>query len=141
VTSAQRDFRASNRLILAALLGALALAWAALRLGAAVPGGLSLCAAQRLCGLRCPLCGLTRGLDALARGDLAAARAHHPWTIAVAAALVIELVGRALAAAAPLSEALIPRLRRADALAHGAAALAYLAYAVFFLVRQAVGPL
>lgn len=67
-----------------ALLAAAYLAYAALlpRLPT-VP----VCLFRRLTGRRCPLCGLTHGLNHVLRGDLAAARAAHPLAVPAAAAL------------------------------------------------------
>jgi hypothetical protein len=45
------------------------------------------CLFRRLTGRRCPLCGLTHGLNHALRGDLAAARAAHPLAVPAAAAL------------------------------------------------------
>jgi hypothetical protein len=67
-----------------ALLAAAYLAYASLlpRLPA-----VSVCLFRRLTGRRCPLCGLTHGLNRLLRGDLAAAQAAHPLAMPAAAAL------------------------------------------------------
>jgi Protein of unknown function (DUF2752) len=45
------------------------------------------CLFRRLTGRRCPLCGLTHGLNSVLRGDLAAARTAHPLAVPAAAAL------------------------------------------------------
>jgi hypothetical protein len=45
------------------------------------------CLFRRLTGRRCPLCGLTHGLNHVLRGDLAAARSDHPLAVPAAAAL------------------------------------------------------
>jgi hypothetical protein len=45
------------------------------------------CLFRRLTGRRCPLCGLTHGLNHALRGDLAAARAAHPLAAPAAATL------------------------------------------------------
>ncbi len=82
-TSASRQ-AASPRLRAFALLAAAYLAYASVlpRLPA-----VSVCLFRRLTGRRCPLCGLTRGLNGALRGDLAAARAAHPLAVPAAAAL------------------------------------------------------
>lgn len=45
------------------------------------------CLFRRLTGRRCPLCGLTHGLNCVLRGDLAAAQTAHPLAAPAAAAL------------------------------------------------------
>jgi len=45
------------------------------------------CLFRRLTGRRCPLCGLTHGLNRALRGDLASARAAHPLAAPAAVAL------------------------------------------------------
>jgi len=47
----------------------------------------SVCLFRRLTGRRCPLCGLTHGLNHALRGDFAAARAAHPLAVPAAVAL------------------------------------------------------
>jgi len=47
----------------------------------------SVCLFRRLTGRRCPLCGLTHGLNRALRGELAAARAAHPLAVPAVAAL------------------------------------------------------
>jgi hypothetical protein len=49
--------------------------------------GVSVCLFRRLTGRRCPLCGLTRGLNRALRGDLSAARAANPLAVPAAAVL------------------------------------------------------
>ena len=78
-------------------MGARALAWSATGLTALlaavvlahadVEGGVSICMLRRVFGLPCPGCGMTRAFAALARGDLRAAFAFHPWAPVVAAEL------------------------------------------------------
>ena len=67
-----------------ALLAAAYLAYARLlpRLPAA-----PVCLFRRVTGRRCPLCGLTHGLNHVLQGDLAAARTAHPLALPAAAAL------------------------------------------------------
>jgi hypothetical protein len=51
--------------------GAVALA------GPLLPGGVGLCPSQTLVHLDCPACGATRGVHALARGDVVGALDHN----------------------------------------------------------------
>jgi hypothetical protein len=67
---------------------ALALAWAGLTASRS-GGGEPLCALQRLSGLACPTCGVTRALALLARGAWRESLALHPW----AAALALQVTG------------------------------------------------
>jgi hypothetical protein len=46
------------------------------------------CPSYAWCNLKCPGCGLTRGIIHLARGDLAAAQAMHPLSAVMAAVIV-----------------------------------------------------
>lgn len=47
----------------------------------------SVCLFRRITGRRCPLCGLTHGLNHAMRGNFAAARAAHPLAVPTAVVL------------------------------------------------------
>lgn len=47
-----------------------------------------LCALRRVALVGCPTCGLTRSIAALARGELVASLALHPWGVPLAAQLL-----------------------------------------------------
>ncbi len=48
----------------------------------------TLCPLRRATGVPCPLCGLTRGVAAAARGDVGGALAAHPLALVALAVLV-----------------------------------------------------
>jgi len=72
--------------------------WAALAVLAVVlwawnPPALPVCSFRWLTGLPCPLCGLTRGLFALAKGHMGEALRWHALT-PLAAAMLVGMVWR-----------------------------------------------
>jgi Protein of unknown function (DUF2752) len=82
-----REKRAFRRMV---LLRSLAAAYALFAATAPLSRLPSLCPFRRVTGKRCPLCGLTRATNALARGDVGEALALSPlapllWVAAVLA--------------------------------------------------------
>ena len=105
ITQVARGLSPRGMWAAAGLAGAAVATWLATSLPSSDPRFV-LCAVRRFAHVDCPGCGLTRGLAALAHGDLAAAFALHPMAPAVALQLVIGwvvwggtlLAGRALPA-------------------------------------------
>ena len=64
----------------------------------------TLCPLRRATGVPCPLCGLTRGVEAAVRGDLGAALGAHPLALVAVVVLV--------AAWTPLGPGIVEGLRR-----------------------------
>lgn len=138
-THPYRQYRDLNRALLAVLLLAGGVTLIRLLVGAFLPLPLGSCASQRLLGVDCPLCGLTRGMVALLSGDLGQALAWNPLTPAVACLLVLELACRAVASHDAGARILAP-VRRADLLLHVCLGLLYVLYAVAFSALQWAEP-
>lgn len=127
LTAAARAYRDVNRALLGLLLLVAGItllriwapAWAWLPFGA--------CASQRVLGLDCPLCGVTRGLAAVLRGEWAAARALNPLSLVVAVLIPLEAGYRALGATASGARLLTPS-RRVDQMLHIGFILLYVAW-------------
>jgi len=62
----------------------------------AFPGVWGVCVYREMTGGPCPLCGLTHAFGALARGDVAGARSHHPLVLLFAGLVAGELILRVL---------------------------------------------
>lgn len=92
------------------------------------------CAWRVLLGRPCPLCGMTRALAALARGDVQGAGAHHALVLPAALLLACELVGRTLMLGIGARHAIPRRVIRLDLWLHVTLLGLYLVYAVLFLV-------
>ena len=130
-----QDYRAANRAILAFVLASVAFCFAVLLLGWAWPGHFTLCVSMRFFSVPCPLCGATRGLNALLHGDPGKATAFNALTIPIAILLVIEVVYRLFGSFARVPDRLIAPLRRADFTIHAAGVAIYLVAAVVFYLR------
>lgn len=129
------DYRLLNRVLCAVILAGLAWPLALPWMDAILPPALRTCGSLRWFGRPCPMCGLTRGLGALLRGDPAQAQAWNPLAIPVFCLLVFELAYRSWAALKPLRPETRARVARLDGRLHAAAAIAYLAYAAVFIWR------
>jgi len=92
------------------------------------------CSAQVLLGRACPLCGVTRGLGALSRGNLEQALALNPLVVPIAAFLVVELVCRVTMLTSHRARSHERSLARMDVIVHVALAAAYLGYSAAFIL-------
>lgn len=92
------------------------------------------CSAQVLFNKPCPLCGVTRGLGALARGEMGQAVAWNPLVVPIAAFLALELAFRATMLLSKRAQIYERRLARPDLTIHAALAAAYLAYSAAFIL-------
>ena len=52
------------------------------------------CGVRALTGVPCPLCGMTTGVLALARGDVGASLAANPGAVLLVVAVALALTGR-----------------------------------------------
>ena len=91
--------RAPAGLVLTGSAGVVALGACASALGAGEVEGPTLCPFRLATGLPCPLCGTTRSLMALGRGDVEASVAYSPLGLLLSLAAVAFAVGLARAAA------------------------------------------
>jgi hypothetical protein len=133
-----RAYRAANRAMLAFVLASVAFCFAVLLLGRAWPGHFTLCASMRFFSVPCPLCGATRGLNALLHGDPCQATAFNALTIPIAILLVIEVVYRLFGSFARIPARFVPGLRRADVRLHAAGFAIYILIAIAFYLRLLV---
>ncbi|HEX9982256.1 MAG TPA: DUF2752 domain-containing protein [Thermoanaerobaculia bacterium] len=74
------------------------------QLGQLCGASLSFCVAQRIFGVRCPGCGVTRSVAALLRGDLAAAVSANVAGPVVCAYFVVGIVCLVVAMLSPLQQ-------------------------------------
>ena len=90
------------------------------------------CLSMSLLNRPCPLCGWSRGLDALLHGDAVTATAMNPLIVPAAVLVVINLVYRSIALFGhpPLSR--WRWTRRVDGWGHLAAVAVYFGYAIVF---------
>jgi hypothetical protein len=91
--------------------------------------GVTLCTFRRATGVPCPGCGLTRGVTALASGDVATGLAYNPVLLAGILVFVAVLGFRLLSGLAPRFD-LRPRQRRAAWILGAALVLANWAYVI-----------
>lgn len=124
-------YRRLNQLVLFTLL--LTAAWqiGAHLLAVQIGRPLHACPSRAWLHVPCPLCGLTRGVVALFRGDLARAIAWNPLTPVAAVGYLLEILYRALGAT-PACAARFLRWRRTDRLLHQSLGVAFLLYAIAF---------
>ncbi|MBM4143133.1 MAG: DUF2752 domain-containing protein [Lentisphaerae bacterium] len=92
------------------------------------------CTSQAWFGRPCPLCGLTRGMGALLRGDTATAMEWNPLVLPVAALAGIEIVWRAALLLPPVGRRVTRRLAFGDLALHAGLAVAYLVYSAAFML-------
>ena len=131
-----RGLRGGRGLLLWGLLGAGAgAAGLALALFGVPLAGFEICALRRFTGLACPGCGMTSALAALARGDLAAAWALHPYSLLLAVQGGAAWVASGWRLARGLALEVPPRLMTAALVGNGSAMLA------LWLGRAATGSL
>ncbi len=131
--SLNESYRTTNWAVLGFVLYCLALPFFLLRYRHLLPGPFMTCASLQIFGRPCALCGLTRGLAALARGDLQAACALNILVIPVALLLVIELVYRAIALVVGRRREIPELLIRLDLWAHLVLMGFFLGYSVVFM--------
>ena len=127
-------YRSTNLAVLGFIVYCLALPFLLLRLGNIIPAPFRTCASSRVFGRPCPLCGLTRGMDALLHARLDEALAWNPLVLPVLVLLVAELAYRALVLTMPVPAAWIRPLTRLDLCFHIALLCVYVAYAAAFFV-------
>jgi hypothetical protein len=127
------EYRQINVAALAVACAGLVLPLLLAPLQRSAPRLLPRCASQAIFGRPCPMCGLTRALAALERGDAETARTLNPLALPVAALLAAEIGWRL---AILLGGRRGPRLRAivlVDAVLHTALAGLYLGYCAAFL--------
>lgn len=93
---------------------------------------LEFCVSMRVFGQPCPLCGMTRGLNALLHGHAVAATVLNPLTVPVALLFAVEFVYRGLFLLGRVPVAASTGARRADLWLHVALLVVYLAYSLAF---------
>lgn len=90
------------------------------------------CLSVMLFDTPCPLCGLTRGLTALAHGNLRAATAFHILAIPCALLMATEFAARIAILAVVRQRTPPPAFIRADLRLHVGLLAAYAVYCVLF---------
>lgn len=132
-------YRALNRTLVGLILAGLAWSMTLLACARHLPPRATLSWSQLLLGMPCPLCGMTRGLTDLARGDVASALAHNPLALTAAVLIVLELAYR-LAAGTTSGARRLLRWGRLDGWLHAWGAVAYSLYAaVSYMLRGLAG--
>lgn len=139
-------YRSVNLVLLGLAAGGLVWPVLSLPLSRFVPG-LWVCPYLALFGRPCPLCGLTRGIAAVMRGDIESASACNPLTVWIFVFLVVELAFRSVVLilyGGPRVHRILRTVRlrrdlpqvvmRLDFLAHATLIGCYLCYAAAFLV-------
>jgi hypothetical protein len=128
------EYRHVNMLALAVVCACAVAPQALMALRHRAPHVLPVCASQALFGRPCPLCGLTRGLAVLARGDAGAASRLNPLSVPVAGLMTAEILYRATAI---LCTGRIRRrvglVVRVDAAFHVLLAALYIGYSISLL--------
>ncbi len=132
LSEADKSYRRLNLTVLVVLAYLVVTPLAALYVSRWTSGAVLLCASVRFLGRPCPLCGWTRGLDALLHGDLVAATAMNPLTVPAAVLLLGEVVYRALVLSRRIPGARWSRFRRVDLWGHVAVVVIYFGYTVAF---------
>ena len=133
-----RSYRLTNWALSLLILYAAALTLLGPLLKATVPWVMPVCAFRLLTGHPCPICGLTTGLRALMRGDLAEALRCNLLTVPAALVAGAELCGRATLLALRLPARRMRVVARLDAGVHKLLLGAYVLYSIAFFVQQAL---
>lgn len=125
-------YRTLNRALLGLIGYCLAVPFLLLHAGSFLPAPMRQCASIRLFNRPCPLCGLTRGVDALMHGDIVSATHFHILSVPTLLFLLAEAIFRLVLACVKLQEPTAVRVRKWDGRIHLALLLAYLAYTAVF---------
>ena len=99
-----------------------------------IPAPFRTCASLRIFGHPCPLCGVTRGLNALLHGDLRTAWLMNPLTFPLVLCAALEMLYRGYALLAGFREENLARITRWDMRVHIGLAAAYVTYSGLFLL-------
>ena len=132
------SYRAINVAVLAIVIYGLCIPLILPLIRGVAPLVSGVCASQRIFGIPCPLCGLTRGIGALMRGDLSTAIAFNVLSIPALFLLVCELLYRLRAVCIRLPPDSISRIVRVDMWLHATLLAIYLFYAVAFVVYSII---
>ena len=97
-----------------------------LKLSPWLPAWLTTCSSIRFFGRPCPLCGITRGIDALLHGRIEEAATCNMLSLPVLILLVMELFYRMFASFIPVPERVLPFIIRWDRRLHVALVAGYL---------------
>ena len=116
----------------AALIGA----WCWIEFFDATAPNLFMCFSVRFLGVPCPMCGLTHGLHAVWQGDLDAARAFNPLSLAVFVFLAAEIFFRLILLRARCTPGFWKSIAHADILIHAALASTYFGYALAWMLHR-----
>ena len=127
-------YRSVNRVALGFVLYCLALPLLLYHFRQYVPAPIRTCASLRVFGRPCPLCGLTRGLNALLQGNVRAAWSMTPLTFPVVLLAGLEVLYRGCALAVGFRQERLASIIRWDLRIHIGLAVCYFAYSGLFLL-------
>lgn len=128
------SYLATNWIVLLASIYCLLLPVIHPRVQSILPERFHTCAAPRVCGRPCPLCGMTRAMERLETGDFEAARSMHPLVFPAAILIGIEIVARITIILTGLFGRIPKEAPRLDAAAHLLLLLSALAYSAVFML-------
>jgi len=129
-----RRYRSANWAALGIMSYCLALPLLLLRFHEYVPEPFGRCASLRVFGHPCPLCGVSRALACLLRGDLRGAWIMNPLAFPITGLAAVEALYRAYALAFGFREERLPTVMRWDVRAHVGLGIAYFAYSALFVL-------
>ena len=101
-----------------------------------LPDILTTCSFQSTFGKPCPLCGITRGLESLMRGDFTTASRLNLLSVPAGVILAIEMFYRGGALVAGFRREIPPWVIRWDVRTHLGLLAVYACYAALFTVAQ-----
>ena len=134
--SGRRTYRIVNWAILGLMLYLLALPFLSLLLEKCLPAVWGVCPYRQLLGEPCPLCGMTRAVGAVLRGDFRRAVSLNPLSIFAVLFILSEVIFRAVLLCLNISQRFRSFLVRADVFAHLLLAGAFIFYIGKFVSKH-----
>lgn len=134
--SGRRTYRIANWVIFGFMLYLLALPFLSPPLEKCFPSVWGVCPYRELRGEPCPLCGMTRAVGAVLRGDFHRAVSLNPLSIFAVLFILSEVIFRAVLLCLNINRRSRPLLVRADIFAHVLLAGIFICYIGKFISER-----
>jgi hypothetical protein len=134
--SGRTAYRIVNWLLLGFMLYLLALPFLSPLLEKFLPSVWGICPYREICGQPCPLCGMTRAVGAVLRGDFHRAVLLNPMSIFAVLFIFSEVIFRAVLLCLHISRRFRSLLVRADIFVHLLLACIFICYIGDFISKH-----